>query len=119
MLAQDGRPPDELKGPGRGSDLPSDLSQGEKHRTSDRDLPSNHSFGASCSATDCIGTAPNSSSLGVADRPSVPLSRVGCPAQPVGFVCEPYRLVAGPTCPLGHPMVRFRFSAVGVRLSAS
>ena len=119
MTVKSGRPPDRPRGPGRGPDLPSDLPQGEKHRVSDQDLPSNHSLGTKCPASDRVGAAPNTSSLGVAAVQRGALSpRVGCPAQPVGFVCEPYRLVSGPTCPLGHPMVRVHFS-VGVRRAAS
>ena len=113
------RPPDRPWGPGRGPDLPSDLPQGEKHRVSDQDLPSNHSLGTKCPTSDRVGAAPNTSSLGVVAAQRGALSpRVGCPAQPVGFVCEPYRLVSGPTCPLGHPMARVHFP-VDVRRSAS
>jgi hypothetical protein len=61
-----GKPPDRPGCPGRGSDLPSDLSQGEKHRVSNRDLPSNYSLGTTCPVSDRVGTAPNSSSLGAA-----------------------------------------------------
>lgn len=77
--------------PGRGPDLPSDLSQGEKHQASVQDLPSKHS--------------PSSSSLGAAATSWAPPSpRVHCPAQPVGYICLPLRETSSQTCPLGHPM---------------
>lgn len=116
------RPPDRPGDPGRGRDLASGLSQGEKHRVSDQDLRSSRSPSTECPASEPVGTAPNSSSLGVIASGRGALSpRVGCPAQPVGFACEPYRyrMVSGPTCPLGHPIVRVRSLAFGVRPAAS
>ena len=76
--------------PGRGPDLPSDLSQGEKRQASAQDLPSKHS--------------PSSSSLGAPPASCAPSARVHCPAQPVGYVCLPLRQAPGQTCPLGHSM---------------
>lgn len=110
-MTQYGRPPDRPGCPGRG-DLPSGLSQGGKHRASDRDLPSNHSLGTSCSTSDRVGAAPNSSSLGVVQFPRASRPRVSCPAQPVGFICVTHQLGLGPTCPLGHTMYRAHVSAV-------
>ena len=110
-MTQKGRPPDRPGCPGRG-DLPSGLSQGGKHRASDRDLPSNHSLGISCPTSDRVGTAPNSSSLGVVQFLRGSRPRVSCPAQPVGFFCVSHQLGRGPTCALGHAMYRVPISAV-------
>lgn len=105
------RPPDRPVGPGRGRDLPSGLSQGEKHQASDRDLPSSHPLSTKCPTTDHASAAPNTLSLGAAPFAGAPITRVSCPAQPVGFVCRPQREeVAAPTCPLGHPVERLHLS---------
>lgn len=106
MKIHRGRPPDRPGGcPGRGPDLPSDPSQGEKHQASDQDLPSNHSLSTNCPASDRVSTAPNPFSLGAAPASGTPSTRVSCPAQPVGYICLPLRAASpGQTCPLGHSM---------------
>ena len=106
MKIHRGRPPDRPAGrPERGPDLPSDLSQGEKHQASDQDLPSNHSLSTNCPASDRVSTAPNPFSLGAAPASGAPSTRVSCPAQPVGYICLPLRAASpGQTCPLGHSM---------------
>lgn len=106
MKIHRGRPPDRPGGcPGRGPDLPSDPSQGEKHQASDQDLPSNHSLSTNCPASDRVSTAPNPFSLGAAPASGAPSTRVSCPAQPVGYICLPLRAASpGQTCPLGHSM---------------
>lgn len=107
MSIHPGRPPDRPGGPGRGHDLPSNLSQGEKALTSPRDLPSKHSQGTKCPAADFVPTEPNAPTLGVMSRPAYWSARIGCPAQPVGFICLPHREeAAAPTCPLGHTVER-------------
>ena len=111
------RPPDRPGDPGRGRDLPSDLSQGEKRRMSDGDLPSNHSPSTSRSASARVSTAPNSSSLGVVPLSGVPSGRVCCPAQPVGYICLPHRQAPGLECPLGHAMERARVRSIESRPS--
>ena len=105
MKIHRGRPPDRPGGcPGRGPDLPSDPSQGEKHQASDQDLPSNHSLSTNCPASDHVSTAPNPFSLGAVATSWAPSPRVHCPAQPVGYICLPLRETPAQTCPLGHPM---------------
>lgn len=107
MNIHQGRPPDRPGGPGRGQDLPSNLSQGEKALTSAQDLPSKHSQGPHCPAADFVPTEPNVPSLGVISKPASWSARIGCPAQPVGFICLPHREeAAAPTCPLGHTVER-------------
>jgi hypothetical protein len=56
----------------------------------------------STSSDSCVATyvapAPGQS----AALSSALIARIGCPAQPVGFICLPRREAPGPTCPLGH-----------------